>query len=121
MALVAAFLGWMFDGLEMGLFPLVARPALRDLLGSPEEPVIIKWLGVATAGFLVGAAIRQPDGTDQLPSLVRLREQPRGRAARGEPSSRDCVRNLQRANALERQPRLDRALGQKRRGGPIIG
>ena len=27
MALTAAFLGWMFDGMEMGIFPLVARPA----------------------------------------------------------------------------------------------
>ena len=26
--LLAAFLGWMFDGLEMGLFPQIARPAL---------------------------------------------------------------------------------------------
>ena len=33
MALTAALLGWMFDGLEMGLFPQVARPALRELLG----------------------------------------------------------------------------------------
>ena len=32
MALTAALLGWLFDGLEMGLFPLVARPALVDLL-----------------------------------------------------------------------------------------
>ena len=33
LVLSAAFLGWMFDGLEMGIFPLVARPALRDLSG----------------------------------------------------------------------------------------
>jgi len=32
MALVAALLGWLFDGFEMGLFPLVGRPALADLL-----------------------------------------------------------------------------------------
>ena len=31
-ALAAAMLGWMFDGFEMGLFPVVARPALHDLL-----------------------------------------------------------------------------------------
>ena len=37
MALVAAFLGWMFDGLEMGLFPLVARPALLQLLGAAPD------------------------------------------------------------------------------------
>jgi SHS family sialic acid transporter-like MFS transporter len=57
LALVAALLGWMFDGFEMGLFPLVARPALRDLLGAGvAEDVVGKWYGVITAGFLVGAA-----------------------------------------------------------------
>lgn len=57
MALTAALLGWMFDGLEMGLFPLVARPALRDLLGAgANDGQVGLWFGVATAGFLVGAA-----------------------------------------------------------------
>jgi MFS family permease len=56
MALTAALLGWMFDGLEMGLFPLVARPALRDLLGVSDDALIARWIAVATAGFLVGAA-----------------------------------------------------------------
>jgi MFS family permease len=57
MALTAALLGWMFDGFEMGLFPLVARPALRDLLGSgASEGAVGLWFGVMTAGFLVGAA-----------------------------------------------------------------
>src|SRR6478672_9010509 len=56
-ALTAALLGWMFDGLEMGLFPLVARPALRELLGSGTgEDVVGQWFAVITAGFLVGAA-----------------------------------------------------------------
>ncbi|MCI0643113.1 MAG: MFS transporter [Gemmataceae bacterium] len=54
MALTAALLGWMFDGLEMGLFPLVARPALIDL-GVPSADVA-NWLGIITALFLVGAA-----------------------------------------------------------------
>jgi MFS family permease len=62
MALLAALLGWMFDGLEMGLFPLAARPALIDLFGFPgqitkdQENVVGLWFAVATAGFLVGAA-----------------------------------------------------------------
>src|SRR5579871_6472021 len=56
MALAAALLGWMFDGLEQGLFPLVARPALQDLLGASSEGDISIWFSVATAGFLVGAA-----------------------------------------------------------------
>jgi MFS family permease len=56
MALAAALLGWMFDGLEQGLFPLVARPALRELLHNPEDSQVALWFSVATAGFLVGAA-----------------------------------------------------------------
>ena len=56
MALTAAFLGWMFDGLEMGLFPLVARPALRELMGAEADLNIGTWLAWITAGFLVGAA-----------------------------------------------------------------
>src|SRR5437763_2263979 len=54
--LAAALLGWMFDGLEMGLFPLVARPALRDLLADPTDAEVGLWFSVATAAFLVGAA-----------------------------------------------------------------
>jgi MFS transporter, SHS family, sialic acid transporter len=56
MALTAAFLGWMFDGLEMGLFPLVARPALHELMGADSAEHIGVWLGAITAVFLVGAA-----------------------------------------------------------------
>jgi MFS family permease len=56
MALAAAFLGWMFDGLEMGLFPLVAGPALQELLGDSAAKNTGLWMGWITAGFLVGAA-----------------------------------------------------------------
>jgi MFS transporter, SHS family, sialic acid transporter len=56
MTLAAALLGWMFDGLEMGLFPLVAGPALGDLLGSSDRGEVSRWIAVITAGFLVGAA-----------------------------------------------------------------
>jgi MFS family permease len=54
MALAAALLGWLFDGLEMGLFPLTARSALLDL-GIPEGHLPL-WQGIITAFFLVGAA-----------------------------------------------------------------
>lgn len=57
MALLAAFLGWMFDGLEMGLFPLVARPALLELMGVESDADIGPWMARITAGFLIGAAI----------------------------------------------------------------
>ena len=58
MALLAALLGWMFDGFELGLLPLVARPALNDLLADAVKTsgagFIDVWEGVWTAGFLVG-------------------------------------------------------------------
>jgi MFS family permease len=56
MVLIAAFLGWMFDGLEQGVFPLVARPALQDLLRVESDRDIGLWMGYITALFLVGAA-----------------------------------------------------------------
>jgi MFS family permease len=46
----------MFDGAEMGLFSLVGRPAIQDLLGPQREAEVARWLGVITALFLVGAA-----------------------------------------------------------------
>src|SRR5438045_3870385 len=57
MTLVAAFLGWLFDGFEMGLFPLIGQPALKDLLGAAASPDDAnKWFGAIIAVFLVGAA-----------------------------------------------------------------
>jgi len=37
MVLAAAFLGWMFDGMEMGIFPIAARPAILDMLKLTEK------------------------------------------------------------------------------------
>ncbi len=64
MALTAALLGWMFDGAEMGIFSMVGRSAVQDLMQSglsqlepsQREGLIGLWFGVITAGFLVGAA-----------------------------------------------------------------
>jgi SHS family sialic acid transporter-like MFS transporter len=56
MALLAAFLGWLFDGFEMGLFPLIGVPALRDLLPEADPVIITNWFSVIIATFLVGAA-----------------------------------------------------------------
>ncbi len=55
LTLLAAFLGWMFDGLEMGIFPIVARPALQQM-GITGDADIGKWMGHVTALFLLGAA-----------------------------------------------------------------
>jgi len=60
MALAAAFLGWMFDGMEMGIFPLVARPGLQQmqaLHGIVDEGFVQRWMGIVTALFLLGAAL----------------------------------------------------------------
>ena len=55
--LIAALLGWMFDGFEMGLFPLIGRPALTDLLKNTDQAGSeADWFGVIIAVFLVGAA-----------------------------------------------------------------
>ena len=56
MALLAAVLGWLFDGFEIGLFPVVARPALISMLGPGGEGAVGYWMGMITAFFLVGAA-----------------------------------------------------------------
>jgi MFS family permease len=59
MTLLAAFLGWMFDGMEMGIFPLVARPALQEMqraAGVVGEGFVQEWMGIITALFLLGAA-----------------------------------------------------------------
>ncbi|MDY3555128.1 MFS transporter [Gemmata sp. JC717] len=62
LALLAALLGWMFDGMEMGLFPLVGRDALSEWLRDGTDPSKVdkaqvdKWYGIVLACFLVGAA-----------------------------------------------------------------
>ena len=57
MALAAALLGWMFDGFEMGMFPLVGPKALDELLADAERRHAANgWFGVIMAMFLIGAA-----------------------------------------------------------------
>jgi MFS family permease len=52
----------MFDGFEMGLFPVVARPALIEMLDAGDQPssqqdkLIGPWYAQITAAFLIGAA-----------------------------------------------------------------
>jgi MFS family permease len=78
LTLAAALLGWLFDGFEMGIFPLVARPALVDVLGMKEDDRLARegstetaraqakervdgefnlWNGRMNAAFLLGAAL----------------------------------------------------------------
>lgn len=62
LVLLAAFLGWLFDGFEIGLFPVVARPALKSFAtifapaGVSPDAFIGQWMGYITAAFLFGAA-----------------------------------------------------------------
>lgn len=57
MVLLAAFLGWLFDGFEIGLFPVVARPALLSMLPEGGDKAVAHWMGIVTACFLLGAAV----------------------------------------------------------------
>ncbi|MDB6017585.1 MAG: naiP [Pedosphaera sp.] len=60
LVLLAALLGWLFDGYEIGLFPVVARPALKSILGAAgngSDAVVGNWMGIITACFLIGAAL----------------------------------------------------------------
>jgi MFS transporter, SHS family, sialic acid transporter len=65
LVLLAAFLGWMFDGVEMGLFPIAAPPALRDMMSSvdaagqailPADAIVSGYYSRLMACFLLGAA-----------------------------------------------------------------
>ncbi len=66
--LLVAWLGWMFDGMEMGLYSYQARPALTDLLIA-KNPAMAHWtpdqlnavigptLGYMFALFLLGCSV----------------------------------------------------------------
>src|SRR5690349_1581928 len=56
LVLLAAFLGWMFDGLEMGILPQISRPALGELLRGATEN-LGWWNNFIAAMFLWGAAL----------------------------------------------------------------
>lgn len=55
----AAWLGWMFDGLDMHLYVLVAAPFVAHLLQAPSthDPAVGKYSSIIQASFLVGWAL----------------------------------------------------------------
>jgi len=55
LVLLAAFLGWMFDGFEQAIFPLISNPCLTELTGG-DKKLIGMWNGYITASWLLGAA-----------------------------------------------------------------
>ena len=76
LVLLAAFLGWMFDGLEMGIFPQIAKASLSQLVPGADEKTIM-WFGCKTANnkvVLCERAIGQAvilDAPDAEPRVVR--------------------------------------------------
>ncbi len=51
-----AWLGWMFDGMEMGIYSIIAMPALKELLQTQDNAIIGSYVGLMFALFLLGAA-----------------------------------------------------------------
>ncbi len=56
---IAAWLGWMFDGLELHLYTLVATPLVVQLLAAPSaaDPQVKEKAAYIQAAFLVGWAV----------------------------------------------------------------
>ena len=56
---IAAWLGWLFDGLDMHLYTVVAAPFLAELLRapSPTDPQVKVTSSWIQAAFLVGWAL----------------------------------------------------------------
>jgi MFS family permease len=56
-ALIVAWLGWMFDGMEMGLYTWAIPPALKELLQTESNRDIGPYIGVTVALFLAGMSV----------------------------------------------------------------
>src|SRR5215218_6808095 len=56
---IAAWLGWLFDGLELHLYTLVATPLVVQLLhaSSAADPMVKEKSAYIQAAFLVGWAV----------------------------------------------------------------
>ena len=56
---IAAWLGWMFDGLDMHIYTLVAAPFVAQLLlaSSTTDPSVGRHASIIQAGFMVGWAL----------------------------------------------------------------
>ena len=56
---IAAWLGWLFDGLDMHLYTLVAAPFVMQLLqaAAPADPMVRRYSSWIQAAFLIGWAL----------------------------------------------------------------
>jgi MFS family permease len=64
LVLAAAFFGWMFAGMQMGIVPLIARSATIDMLGwnaaeltESQSGRVGEWFAWYICAFLMGAAV----------------------------------------------------------------
>ncbi|MFM7208956.1 MAG: hypothetical protein ACKOY8_03960, partial [Verrucomicrobiota bacterium] len=65
MTLLAGFLGWMMDGFEQGIFPMLASPALNSMVPAEVSALGVQaakgwvgdWMGLITSAYLLGAAL----------------------------------------------------------------
>ena len=55
--LVAAFLGLVFDGFELGLMPVASNSVAKSLLESADPAIVGKWFAYFTAALMLGAAV----------------------------------------------------------------
>jgi MFS transporter, SHS family, sialic acid transporter len=55
--LIVAWLGWLFDGMEMGIYSLIAVPALKDLMQTSDMKTVLSQVGLLFSLFLLGAAL----------------------------------------------------------------
>ena len=56
LALLTAFLGWLFAGTQMSITTLAMGSAAIDLLGTDDENIVGMWFGFYVCAFLLGAA-----------------------------------------------------------------
>jgi MFS family permease len=54
--LIAAFLGWLLAGVQLGVSSVVMRDAAKDLLAAGNESDFGQWFGWLTSAFMFGAA-----------------------------------------------------------------
>ena len=72
MVLLAAFLGWMFDGLEMGIFPQISRPAMSGHVKRLEASGWIRRTEDAEDGRRSGLVVT-PAGQKRIDAIRRRR------------------------------------------------
>jgi hypothetical protein len=66
LALVSAFLGWMFDSMDLNLFTLVLFPAVSELINNPNAAEVSRVGGLIMAIKLLAWGVGGGDETRQI-------------------------------------------------------